>query len=157
MSQVIDRAQLTDLMLAALRTGGYPIGDAGPPELPAAGVRHAGWNGQPNTPGSFYVPYAMLTPQTISNTSGPFDDPQADAQVPYTLAIYGIDRRQVETLAGRLRALLLGLRNTVFTAPTGDHKIQQVWFTAVGGVGRVEASEPPTFAEVDTISVWTTK
>lgn len=157
MNQILDRKALTDLLLSTLRTTEWPIGDAGPPELPAlATTRHASWNGQPNAPGSFYVPYAILTPSTITNSSGSFADPQGDAQVPYTLTLYGLNRGQVELLGGKLRVLLAGLRGNTFTTAYGDYEIQQVWFAAVGSVGRVEASDPPTFGEIDTLSVWTT-
>lgn len=158
MSQVLDRKLLTDLVLATLAPGTYPIGDAGPPDLPVdPALRHAGWNGQPNAPGSFYVPYAILTPGSISNTSGPLSDPQGDAQVPYTLAYYGVNRGQVELLGGKLRTLLLGLRDQRFISADHNHKIQQVWFSVIGGVGRVEATDPPTFGAIDTLTIWVTK
>lgn len=156
MSQVLARKAVTDAAVAALITTGFPIGDAAPPELPDTG-QHAGWNGQPDADGSFFVPYAVLVPATITQTSGPLSDPQADVRVPYQLSIFGINRGQVEDLADRCRQSLLPLRKQVLDLAGVNHKVQQVEFTSVGGIGRVDAANPPTFGEVDTITIWLTK
>lgn len=157
MSRVLSRKPVTDAVIGLLVGTGFPIGDAAPPELPTDPAdRHAGWNGQPNVAGSFYVPYAVLTPVTASQFSGPISDPQADVRVPYQLAIFGINRGQVEDLGDRCRQSLLPLRHQVLSLAGVDHKVQQLQFTAVGGIGRVDAADPPTFGEVDTFTVWLT-
>ena len=156
MSRVVARKGLTDAVLAALLTTGFPIGDADAPTPPDTGP-HAGWNGQPGAPGSTYIPYTVLTPTTITTTSGPLSDPQADVRVPYGLSTFGVNRGQVEELADRCRQALLPLRKQVINLGGVDHKVQQVHFSSIGGISRVDAADPPTFGEVDTVTVWLTK
>lgn len=154
---ILDRKPLTDLLLTTLEGVGFPIGDASGPTKDLPNGKHAGWNGQPGTAGSTYVPYAVLTPAAVSVSSGPVSDPQADARLPFTLAMYGVNRGQVETLAGRLRVALHGLRRSRFNSAGIEHQIQQVWFDVLGGIVRVETTDPPTYGEIDTFTVWTTK
>ena len=158
MSRVLSRKALTDQLITLLQATGFPVGDADSPVIPTdPTVKRAGWNGEPNTQGSFYVPYVVLTPSTITVTSGPMTDPQGDVRVPYQLATFGINRGQVEELADRARQSLLVLAKQHVDLGGVDHKVQQVEFPAVGGIGRVDAADPPTFGEVDTVTVWLAK
>lgn len=157
MSNVADRGSLTDALLTQLLTVDFPVGDAGKPLHDENALRQAGWNGEPNTPGSFYVPYVVLTPATASISSGPFSDPQGDQQLPYTLSIFGVSRKQTESLANRARKILHALGGTDITLDSVDYSIQQIWFSAIGGVGRIDATDPSTYGEVDTFTVWLTK
>lgn len=159
MSRVPDRGSLTDVMIERLlATTTYPVGDAGAPVPEEDAARHAGWNGEVGMPGSIFVPYNVLTPATATISSGPFTDPQGEIQLPYQLSTFGVSRRQTEALANVARKALEGLRNERPVLDGVEHKIHQVWFSAIGGVGRVDATDPTsTYGEVDTLTVWLTK
>lgn len=158
MSRVLSRKNLTDQLITLLQGTGFPVGDADSPVVPTDPlVKHAGWNGDPNTQGSVYVPYVVLTPVTVTVTSGPISDPQADVRVPYQLTTFGVNRGQVEELADRARQALLPLAKQHLDLGGVDHKVQQVEFPTVGGIARVDAADPPTFGEVDTVTVWLAK
>lgn len=157
MSEVPDRGSLTTVLINQLLTVEFPVGDAGAPQPMEGEARHAGWNGEANAPGSVYVPYVVLTPQTASISSGSFSDPQGDFQLPYALAIFGVSREQCEALANRARKVLHALRNEEPVLDGINYKIQQIWFSALGGVGRIDATAQSTYGEVDTFTVWLTK
>lgn len=148
-----DRGSLTDILITKLAETDFPVGDAGAPDAEAK----AGWNGEPNAPGSTYVPYLVLTPSTATISSGPFPDPQGDWRVPYSMTTFGVSRKQTESLANRGRKILEDLSKTSVTLDGQDYKIQQINFDALGGVGRVDATSPSTYGEVDTFTVWLAK
>lgn len=150
MKTIVDRGSLTDLLITQLETHGFPVGDA---EAPAAGSG-AGWTGEPNAEGSTFTPYQVLTPQSATTSWGSLVDPQDAFQLPYALASFGISRKQTEALANRGRKILRSLKGTTVTLDGEDFKILQVWYAAIGGVGRVDATTPSTFGEVDTITIW---
>ena len=153
------RGELTNLMLTALAAVGFPIGDGAAPEPNAvtAGGLHAGWNGDPNAPGSVYVPYLVLVSQTATVSSGPMSGPQDDWRLPYSMSSFGMSREQTEALAHRGRDQLESLNKTSVVLDGVTFKIQQLWFDAIGGVGRVDQTSPSTFGEVDTLTVWLSK
>lgn len=152
---LVDRGSLTNLLIENLQELGFPVGDAEAPEIDEDSAEpHAGWNGEPNSPGSTFVPYLVLTPQTATISSGSFADPQDGWQIPYSLATFGATRQQVEALANRARKVLRSLSKLQVTLDGEDFKIQQLWYPAMGGIGRVDATYPSTFGEVDTVTVW---
>lgn len=157
MTQAPDRGTLTDRIVLLLETTGFPVGDAGAPEPDPNRTLQAGWNGEPNAPGSVYVPYLVVTPQTATISSGPMDDPQGDFRVPYAMSIFGANRKQTESLGNVARKTLSALKAVVLDLDGISYKVQQVWFDALGAVGRVDATSPSTYGEVDTFTVWLTK
>lgn len=157
MKTIVDRGSLTDVVIASLQTLGFPVGDAEAPEIKEGDSPHAGWNGTPNDPGSVFVPYLVVIPQTATTSSGSFADPQDGWQIPYSLTTFGATRTQVEALANRARKQLRELAGQNLTLDGDLFKVQQVWYPALGGVGRVDSTDPSTFGEVDTITVWITQ
>lgn len=151
---VIDRGSLTDLLITTLTSDpGFPVGDG---EAPGADSG-AGWSGEPNVDGSTFTPYLVLTPQTATISIGSMRDPQDGFQIPYSLASFGVSRKQTEALANRARKAIRTIAKTNVTLDGAGFYIQQVWFGALGAVGRVDATTPSTFGEVDTVTVWLTQ
>lgn len=149
MSNTIARAPLTDLLLERLADSGYPVGDA---VVPAGSM----WIGQPNAPGATFVPYTVLAALTASNSAGPLSAPQADWRIPYLVQCFGVSRAQAELLADHVRQLLVDLRKTVLTLGAVDYTIQQVWVDSLGGLNRVDTTDPPHYGQQDTVTVWVT-
>jgi hypothetical protein len=149
MSVAIARAPLTDLLLATLAGGGFPVGDS---VIPPGSM----WSGQPNAPDTTFTPYVVLAALTASNSAGTITAPQADWRVPYLVQSFGVSRRQAETLADRARQLLVDLRRTVVTLGAVDYTVQQCWIDSLGGLNRVDTTDPPHFGQQDTVTVWIT-
>lgn len=155
MKSIVDRGSLTDAMLSTLLDLGYPVGDGEMPTLDTA--EHAGWNGDPNTPGAVYVPYYVLSAQTATISSGSLADPQDGWQLPYSLASFGISRKQTESLANLGRKKLRELKGQNLTLDGETYRVQQVQFAALGAPTRVDQTSPSTFGEVDTLTIWITQ
>lgn len=141
----MNRAGLTDAVLAQLETLGHPIGLATSPD-------NAGWEGQPNKDLARFRPYAVLTPAPASISEGPLTEPQADWRIPYVISSYGVDPRQTERLADRLRAAVTAMKKTT----VDGHRVQQVWTAAMGAVVRFEGLDPKIWAQTDTVVLWMT-
>ena len=156
MKSIIDRGSFTTLVLAALTPLGYPVGDGEMPENDGVG-EHAGWNGEPNMPGSIYVPYFVVSVQSAGLSSGSFRDPQDGWQLPYSLASFGLSRAHVEAMANKGRKALRELHHDSVVLDSETYKVQQVHFTTLGAVIRSDATSPATFGEVDAITFWLTQ
>jgi len=134
---------------------GKPIGDATAPV-------EGGWDGEPNTTGTNFVPYSVLTPGSGSNPSGPLSNTSADWQLYYTLASFGVSRKQCEWMADRSRDTLGILKNTIHTLGNennskSDHTIQKISFTNIGNISRIDSTNPAYWGQVDMFTVWVTK
>lgn len=120
---------------------------------PAAG----GWDGTPNDDGTNYVPYAVLIPQP-STPANPNPLPGVtEWRLNYALSCYGASPEQPEWVADTARELLDALTNTNVTLGDGEYRIQQVYPSTIGGVLRVDATDPPTWGQTDTYTVWLSK
>jgi hypothetical protein len=152
---LIHRGALTDLLIATIETAtGFRCGDAEAPKR-VEGLKDAGWTGNPGEEGSTFTPYNVLTPQTATLSSGSFSDPQDGWQLPYGLSTFGISRKMTEALAHEARKSLRSLTRTDVTLDGALFRVQQIWYPAIGGVGRVDGTQvASTFGEVDTITVW---
>lgn len=146
---MIERRLLTAAIVAAAETTNIPIG-----------LAHAadggGWQGQPNLDSSDFVPYGVITPNTATSAMGPFSDPQADRQIPYSIASFGVKAEQVEWVADKLRAAVGDLKKTVVSLGDRDYTIQQVRADVLGGLQRVDQTEPPYWGQVDVVTLWLT-
>lgn len=147
---MIERRLLTAAVVEAAATTGIPIG-----------LAHAadggGWQGQPNLDTSDFVPYGVVTPNTATNATGPMGDPQADRQIPYSVAAFGVKAEQVEWVADKLRAAIEALKKTDVHLGDGVYRIQQVRTDVIGGLQRVDATEPPYWGQVDVLTLWLTR
>lgn len=146
---MIERRLLTAAVVDAVETTGKPVGLA---NAPLAG----GWQGQPNADGSNFVPYSVVTPNTATMASGPFDDPRADRQMPYSIASFGVLPEQTEWMADEARAAVATLSKTTVALGDRSYKVQQVRADVVGGLQRVDSTEPPYWGQVDVVILWLT-
>ena len=144
------RRFMTKAMLDQLGTSGQPVGDAiSPPG--------GGWAGQPNSDGSNFVPYVVLTPGPASVSTGPFGDTQADWQLGYTITSFGVSREQCEWMADTARFAALTLARTTVMLNGDGYAVQQVREQVLGPIQRVDATEPAFFGQTDTLQVWISK
>lgn len=151
MSTNIQREPLTQRLLTQLATTTKPVGDARAPQS-------GGWTGnQPNKDGSNFQPYTVLTSGPATTSSGPLADAQADWQLSYSIAAFGVSRQQCEWMADKARLVLESLRNELITLGASTYKVQQVRVDALGGLQRVDATDPPYWGENDQITVWLSK
>ena len=145
---MIWRGNVTDAVLAAVGTVGKPVGDANTPNVAF------GWDGQPNALGTNFIPYVVVFPQAASIKSGPIAVPSADWQLPYTITSYGVTREQVEWLADRARNTLSSLRGATLDGGDATYSVIKATTETIGTVSRQDISDPPFFAQTDTVSVW---
>jgi len=146
---MIERRLLTAAIVAAAETTGIPVGLAHAPD-------GGGWQGQPNLTTSDFIPYGVVTPTTATQASGPLGDPQGDRQIPYSVASFGVQAEQTEWVADKLRAVIGALKKTTVVLGDGSYKIQQVRSDVIGGLTRVDQTEPPYWGQVDVLTLWLT-
>lgn len=145
------RMGLTDTVLLLISTATTkPVGDG---ILPEGGS----WQGQPQASGANFVPYNVVQTSTATRSSGPFDDSQADWQVPYIVWSFGVRRNQCEAMADLARNSLSGMNQQTYTLGSGDYKVQQVRSETIGSITRYDQTDPPYWGQMDTITIWITK
>lgn len=147
MSATIYRGPLTDALLTQLALINKPIGDGSRPKA-------GGWQGQPNAPGSSYVPYLVLTAGTSTRGSGPISSPQTEWQINYLVATYGVSRTQCDWMADRARDQLAALRTTTVVLGPRSYRVQQIWTQSIGGITPSYETDPPIWAQQDQLVVW---
>lgn len=147
---MIERRGLTSLLVTTI---------AGIIDMPV-GMAHAprggGWEGQPNADGSNFVPYTVVNPQTATMASGPISEPQTDRQIPYSLTSFGVAPEQTEWIADKARAAAETLKKTVIELADRDYRVQQVRTDVIGGLIRVDQTEPAYWGQTDVITLWIT-
>jgi len=147
---MIERRLLTQAVLVAIEETEKPVGVA---NSPLAG----GWQGEPNLDGSNFVPYVVITPQTATFATGPMSDPQADRQIPYAISSFGVMPDQCEWMADKARTAVEALKKATVELGDADYKIQQVRTDVMGGLVRVDSTDPPYWGQVDVITLWLTR
>lgn len=151
MSTNIQREPLTQLLLTTLSATGKPVGDGRAPQ-------NAGWSGNmPNKDGSNFTPYSVLTPGPASQSMGPMSDAQADWHLDYSISSFGVSRQQCEWMSDKARLTLAVLAKTQVTLGTSTYRVQQVRVDALGGIQRIDATDPPYWGQNDQVSIWLSK
>jgi hypothetical protein len=145
-STTLQRSPLTDAVLTQLRTLGPPVGDAVIPD--------SMWIGQPNLPGSFADPFAVLSTLRAGDSSGSLGDSQSDWHMPYLIESFGVSRDQCDWIADRLRNLLTALRGQALALGPDHFKVQYVRVDDLGEPARIDAVDPPFYHSQDVITVW---
>lgn len=126
------------------------VGDSKAPEA-------GGWDDDPNAPGSRYVPYVVLTPQTTREGDGSFGDSNSEFRVPYAFSFYGISRAQVEFYADKTRSVIVDLARTVVVLGPYEWKVQQARVNSIGAIGRTDNTEPSEFTQTDVVVLYVSK
>lgn len=147
---MIARRLLTAAVITAAELTGQPVGNSNAPI-------DGGWQGEPNADGSNFVPYSVVTPQTATFSSGPVADPEADRQILYSLSSFGVMPEQAEWMADRIRASVATLAKTDVSLEDATYRIQQVRTNVIGGLNRVDSTDPPYWGQVDMITLWLTR
>jgi hypothetical protein len=112
----------------------------------------SGWHGQPNAPGSQFVPYAVLIALTATISTGSIPDPQGDVVLPYSVQSFGVLPEQAQYVADRTREALAGMRGLVLDLGP-RYKIDQVRSDSLGGVNKVAETNSAFFGIQDGVSL----
>lgn len=148
MTNAIARRPLTDILLSTIGTAtSRPVGDGIAPST-------GGWQGQPNSAGTNFVPYNVLVPQTANSSAGPFDDPQGDWRMPYSITSFGVRRDQCEAIADLARKTLSEMRGQLLQLGDQKYSVQQVRTESIGAVTRYDTTDPAFWGQVDVVTVW---
>lgn len=146
----LERAPLTDHILAAIKAEELWIGDAVPPKT-------GGWSGPADSAGSEYQAYGVLVPANVGDTTGPVGDTHADAQTSYVLNGYGLSRSHCERYMDHVRKVLVAMSRTMVVLGDSDWKIQQVRCSAIGGIARNDSVEPSEYSQTDVYVLYLSK
>lgn len=148
----VPRDLFTATLLTRLRAmTGKPVGDG---IIPA----HANWIGEPNAPGSSFVPYVVLSEIVASHSSGPIGESQADWQLPYLVESFGVTREQCSAMAALVRSSIKLLHDMRITSVAGvGYGVQQVRIDSLGSPQRVDQAEPPIWHGQDGVTLWVGK
>lgn len=155
MTSRIQRSAITSAFLNVLQATGKPVGDAVAPR------GNVGWLGQPNADGTNYIPYGVLTPLPTGAGTGTLADPGGDVWFNFAITSYGVTRAQCEDLAdilvlAALKIHKLDVTMWVGTADEYGRRIQSVLVTNYGAVQPLGDTDPRTYGQTDSVSLWTT-
>jgi len=147
----INRGPITVRLLAELREAGLPVGDNAAPTDPY------GWQGEPNSEGTNFIPWMVLTAGTATAGTGSFAASATEWRLPYTVFYAGVTRDQLDWLADKMRVKLTNIERESVTTDAGNWRIQQIRCTSVGGTNRIGSTFPDYFTETDLFEVWLSK
>lgn len=95
-----------------------------------------GWTDDPSKPTSKYVPYSVIEPLRVVQSSGAVGDLGLIWSLPYSLTSYGVTGTQVERQSDRLRKLVNEIENVVVSLGSDEWKIMDITCTHIGQVMR---------------------
>lgn len=148
---MLSRRTLTEAVITKIAETGKPVGDGVTP-------KNAAWTGgQPNKDATNFVPYSVVTPGTSSMATGPINDFRADWQTSYIVSSFGVSREQTEWMADLARTKLALLVGSILDLGDSNYKVIQVRVDSIGGIQRVDATEPQYWGQTDAYTVWVTK
>jgi hypothetical protein len=148
---MLSRGNLSQLVIDTLKLFGKPVGDATTPE------DQYGWTGQPDSPGSMFIPYLIVTPGTVSDIKGPLADTHADAKIPYQITGFGVSRQQCEWMMDGVREQLDILADRTIECGDGRYKIVTVEVTTIGGIARGNIGDYEVFGQSDILTLFLSK
>lgn len=153
MSADIKRLSLTNAIITALQSIVLP--QAGGNLLVGNQIipKGSGWVGEPNAPGSRFLPYIVVTTLTATQAEGPLGDSQADWVIPYAIQCFGVLPEQAQWVADQSRAVLKAMRNDILDLGDAHYKIDRVSTDTLGGINRIQVSNTPFYGIQDGVSL----
>ena len=149
---MLSRKPLTDLLISTLASGlGKPVGDSTTP------TETYGWTGQPDAPGSTFIPYIIVTPGSTTNIKGPLSDTHADINLPYQVSGFGVTRAQCEWIMDASRDILDTLKRTDVVAGSETYRLSDISLSTLGGVARGNVGEYEVFGQTDIMNIFASK
>lgn len=139
----MDHGALTEEMLIRIsKASELLVGDGVAPF-------EGGWKeGQPNR--KEFVPYVVLADAGSINND-PTITRYPDFTANWTLKYFGVSRKQVEWIAGKIRPLMHDIEKFQFGS-NPPYEVKHTKFTALGAVNRVDSTDPPFWQAFDTVS-----
>lgn len=153
MPSTISRGPVTTRVIEELETEGFPVGDNEAPSEPY------GWQGEPNSETSTFIPWMSVTPLVgqSQRQPGALADTGTEWSLPYGIFYSGMSRAHVEALSDRMRHKLCNIIREGIETDTGNWRIMKISCSTVGAVNRVGSTFPDYFTESDTFDVWVSK
>jgi hypothetical protein len=149
---MLERRLITNLVLKTLEGSlEKPVGDTQAPTDPF------GWTGQPDMPGSAFIPYLIVSPGATNDIKGPFADTRADIRLNYQLTGFGVSRDQCEWLMDKSREILDSLRKTLVDGGDSMYKVTGVSVKTLGGVSHGSVNEYLVFGQTDVLEIFLSK
>jgi hypothetical protein len=147
----INRGPTTDRLLAELREPGLPVGDNSAPDEPY------GWQGEPNSDLSSFIPWMHLSAGAATAGTGSIGSSATEWKLPYTVFYAGVRREQLDWIADKMRNQLTSIERESVSTDSGNWRIQQIRCTSVGGSNRIGSTFPDYFTQADLFEVWLSK
>jgi hypothetical protein len=129
----------------------FPVGDNDRP------AEAHGWQGEPDAPGSTFIPWVSVGTGTSSNSSGPQSASQSDWRMNYFLTSAGVARKQTDRTADLAREAMANLTRTVIATTAGNWKILQARVASIGGINKMPQTNPNYFIQTDVVELWLSK
>lgn len=152
MTSSISRGPITSAILVVMGALNFPVGDNSRPTDPY------GWQGEPNSGTSTFIPWLELSSGLGSPQSRQaMGDTGVDWKLNYNVYFAGISRTQTDALADKIRELLLNMARSVVSTPSGDWRFMKVSVTGIGSSARIPSVYPDYYTQSDAYEVWMTK
>jgi hypothetical protein len=153
MPSSLSRGPITNRLLAELDTEGFPVGDNASP------VVAYGWQGEPNSSTSTFIPWLSLSPgnAVLQAPAGALGDSQSEWRLSYQVFYAGLSRKQTEALADRMRLNITNITRESVDTDTGRWRIQKTTCISIGNTTRIGSAYPDYFTQADSFEVWVTK
>lgn len=147
----INRAPITDRLIAELESTTLPVGDNAVP----AGTY--GWQGAPNGQDSTFIPWMSIYGGTAQAGTGSFGSSASEWRLPYSVTYAGVTRKQLDWLADKARTQLVSIARETVATNSGNWRICQIRCTSIGATNRVGAPFPDYYTQSDLFEVWLSK
>ena len=140
------RGDLTSWLRGLLSEEGLTVGIV---EAPTEG----GWNDDPQSPGSYFTQYIVITPMNASAPTGSLGDPGHEWNFPYSIDAVGALPSQVEGQADKARRIINEIGRTDVVLGDVGWRVIDARINSVGGVIQDTQVRPPEFIQRDTVLV----
>lgn len=145
----LPRGQITSYVVDTILAGfPFPVGDNNEPDEPH------GWQGEPNSDGTNFIPWVSVGTGASNNSSGPQSATQSDWRANYFFTTAGIARKQTDQLADQVRDLMVKTTRQNIMTTNGTWRIQQARVASIGGINRMPNTRPFYFVQTDVIELW---
>jgi GTPase SAR1 family protein len=152
----LSRAHLTNWLVTTLSLEGLPVGDNSTPTDPF------GWQGQPNSTGTNFIPWMSVTngtarPRPLAQNAA-FGDAGEEHTVSYAIQYAAVTREQVEWMADKMRKVFANAdRTEIDCFDYGVWRILQAQCISIGGISRIRSALPDYYTQTDNFDLWVSR
>lgn len=153
MTHLVERSVVTDAIVEALETLGFPVGDNTTPDA------SYGWQGEPNAASTNFIPWISVTPMPGNGVAQDLASlgSRGEWLLSYSIYVAGVTRSQSEKMADRARNKLANTFKVECTGEVANWRIQGIACTNIGSNNRVGEAIPYHFTQTDSFQVYVTE